>query len=113
METPEGLIKSMFESAETYTKTTIELSKLKLLETVIKLTTSVVPKLSVIFMLFLFTLVFNIGIALWLGELLGGYFYGFFIVAGFYLLAGIILHLFLHKWIKKPITDFIIKQALQ
>jgi hypothetical protein len=72
-----------------------------------------VPRLSVIIMISLFALVLNIGIALLLGELLGKSYYGFFIVAGFYLVAGIILHFFLHKWIKKPISDLIIKQALQ
>jgi len=113
METPEGLIKSMLESAETYTKTTIELSKLKLLETTIRLATSFIPKMSVIFMMLLFTLVFNIGIALWIGELLGQSYIGFFIVAGFYFIAGIVLHFFLYKWVKKPISDFIIEQALQ
>jgi len=61
----------------------------------------------------LFVLVFNIGIALWLGELLGKSYYGFFIVAAFYLIAAIVLHFFLLRWIKKPMSDLIISQALQ
>ena len=69
--------------------------------------------MSVIIMLSLFALVFNIGIALLIGELMGKIYYGFFIVAAFYLLAGLVLHLFLYKWIKKPLGDLIIKQALQ
>lgn len=113
METPENQIESLFTRLEAYSKTTIELSKLKLLETTTTIVTALVPKLSVIIMLSLFALVLNIGIALYLGELLGKIYYGFFIVAGFYLIAGIVLHLFLHKWIKKPLSEFIIKQALQ
>jgi ABC-type transport system involved in cytochrome bd biosynthesis fused ATPase/permease subunit len=64
-------------------------------------------------MLTLFALVLNIGIALWLGELLGKNYYGFFIVAVFYLLSAIVLHFFLHNWIKKPVSNLIITQALQ
>ena len=113
METPANLIESLIERAEVYGKTTYELSKLKLLETTINVVTSLVPRLSVIIMISLFALVLNIGIALFLGELIGKSYYGFFIVAGFYLLAAIVLHFFLHKWTKKPISEFIIKQALQ
>ena len=113
METPANEIESLFEKVEAYTKTTYELSKLKLLETTIIVVTALLPKLSVILMVSLFVLVLNIGIALFLGEILGKSYYGFFIVAAFYLIAGIILHFFLHNWIKKPVSDLIIKQVLQ
>ena len=109
----DNLIESLFERAEAYGKTTYELSKLKLLKTTIIVVPSLVSRLAVIFMITLFTLVFNIGIALLLGELLGKLYYGFFIVAAFYLAVGFILHFFLHHWIKKPICELIIKQALQ
>ena len=113
METAVSSIESLVDRIETYGKTTYELSKLKLLETTINVVTALVPRLSVIIMVSLFALVLNIGIALLLGELIGRPYYGFFIVAGFYLVAAIILHFFMHKWIKKPIADLIIKQALQ
>jgi hypothetical protein len=113
METPVTLIESLFERVEVLGKTTYELSKLKLLQTTINVVNTLVPRLSVIIMISLFALVLNIGIALFLGELLGKSYYGFFIVAGFYLVAGIILHFFLHKWIQKPISELIIKQSLQ
>jgi hypothetical protein len=64
-------------------------------------------------MISMFALVLNLGVALWLGELLGKSYYGFFIVAAFYLLAGLVLHFFLQRWIRKPISDLIITQALQ
>jgi len=113
METPASLVETLFEKAEAYGKTTIELSKLKVLETTTRVATTLVAKLSVILILSLFVLVLNIGIALMLGEVLGKSYYGFFIVAAFYLVAGIVFHIFLHKWIKKPVGDLIIKQALQ
>jgi hypothetical protein len=55
----------------------------------------------------------NVGIALWLGELLGKVFYGFFAVAAFYILIGIIIHFFLNKWIKRLIGDYFIKRILK
>ena len=113
METPATLFESLFERMEVYSKTTYELSKLKLLQTTINVVNSLVPRLSVMIMIAISGLVLNIGIALFLGEMLGKSYYGFFIVAGFYLVAGIMLHFFLHKWVKKPISELIIKQALQ
>ena len=112
METPASQIESLFERVEAYSKTSYELAKLKLLETATGLVTSWIARLSVIIMISLFVLVLNIGIALFLGELLGKSYYGFFIVAAFYLLVGLVLHLFLHRWIEKPVSESIIKQAL-
>ena len=113
MESTSNVFESLFEKAETFGKTTYELSKLKALETTTVVASSIVARLSVVLMLSIFTLVFNIGVALYLGDLLGKSYYGFFIVAAFYLIAGIVLHFFLHKWIKKPLADLIISQALQ
>ena len=113
METPADSIESLFERAETYGRTTYELSKLKLLETTNIVVTSLIARLSTILMVAMFSFVLSIAVALWLGDLLGKAYYGFFIVAGFYLLAGLVLHFFLHRWVKKPISELIIKQALQ
>lgn len=113
METPASLIESLVERAEVYGKTTYELTKLKLVETTTHVVTSAVSRLGVIIMFSLFVLVLSIGIALLLGDLLGKYYYGFFIIAAFYFFAAILFHFFLRKWIKKPISDSIIKQALQ
>ena len=113
METPVSIIETLFEKGEAYGKTSLELAKLKSLETTTHVVTSLISRMSVILMLLLFGLVLNIGIALMLGEFLGKSYYGFFIVAAFYLLAGLVLHFFLLKWIKKPVSELIIIQALQ
>jgi len=113
METPTILIESLFDSVETYSKTTFELAKLKALETTTIVATTLISRLGIIAMILMFVLVLTIGIALLVGEIFGKPYYGFFIVAAFYLVAGIVFRLFLHKWIKKPISDLIIMQALQ
>ena len=113
METPVSLVETLFEKAEAYSKTTYELSKLKSLETTTIVVTSLMARLSVIIMVSVFVLLLTIGVALLLGDALGKAYYGFFIVGAFYLVAGIILHFFLLKWIKKPFSELIITQALQ
>jgi Zn-dependent protease with chaperone function len=113
METPASLIESLYERVEAYGKTTFELAKLKVFEKITHVMISLISKFGVIIMLSLFALVLSTGIALLLGELLGKSYYGFFIVAAFYFVAGLLLHFFLRRWIKKPVGDLIVKQALQ
>ena len=113
METPVHTLEGLFEKVELYSKTSFELSKLKALETTTMVASTVLSRLTIIVVFSMFMLFFNIGIALFVGELLGRSYYGFLIVSGAYLLAGIILHFFLYKWIRKPLSDFIITQVLQ
>jgi membrane-bound ClpP family serine protease len=113
METPSSSIESLFERVEAYGKTTIELTKLKALETTTVVATSMVSRLIVFMMIAFFVLVLSIGVALFLGDLLEKSYYGFFIVAAFYLILGLILHYNLSKWINKPIGNFFISQFLQ
>lgn len=112
METPVGAIETLFESVEGYTKTTLELSKLKVLETTTLIVTMLISRLSLLLILALFMLILNVGIGLWLGEVLGKVYYGFFIVAAFYFVAAIVLYFFLPNWIKTTVSNLIIKEAL-
>jgi len=113
MEDPAGLIESLFIKAEKFGRTTYELSKLKMLAASTEVLTVLIAKMSVVIVIAMFAFVLSIGVAMLLGEMLGKLYYGFFVVAAFYMLAAIILHLFLRRWIKKPVSDLIIKQVLQ
>jgi hypothetical protein len=112
MEKPSNLVESLFEKLGLYGKTTYELSKLRALQKSADIAASVVARVAAIVILSLFVFILSIGIALLLGDWLGKFYYGFFVVAAFYLLAGIICLFQLHKWIKKPIGDLIISQVL-
>lgn len=112
MESPAHSVESLFDRIEEYGKTTIELSKLKVIEATIKVTTKIVSKLSVVVIISLSILIFSISLALYLGELLGKSYYGFLIIATSYLIGGIVLHFFLSKWLRKPLADLIISEAL-
>lgn len=113
MDTPKQLLESIYDKGEAYGKTSLELAKLKSIESTTRIATALISRAAVILMLGLFALVLNIGIALWLGELLGHSYYGFFIVAGFYLVAALVFHTALYGWIKKPLSELIITQVLQ
>ena len=106
-------LESFLDKTQSYTKTTLELSKLKGLNATTNVITMVVARLCVLMATLLFFVVISIGIALWLGELLGKLYYGFFIIGAAYLIIGFILYFFLHKWINRPFSNLIISQALQ
>ena len=108
METKASLIESLFEKAEVYAQTNIELFKLKSIGKSADVVSTIVSKLVLFIVIFLVVLTLNIGLALWLGELIGKYYYGFFIIAGFYTLLGILLYFSHEKLIKIPINDTII-----
>ena len=103
----------LLERAEDYGNTTIELFKLNAIDKSADVVSSLVSRLAVIFAVALSLLIINIGLALWLGKMLGDSFYGFFIIGGFYAILAILLHLYRHQWIKNPVSDSIIKQMLK
>ena len=105
-------IDSLLNSAETYSKTSIELIKLKTVGKVADGTSSFVAYAAVIIALVLFFITLNFGLALWIGALMGHSYLGFFVVAAFYALIGILLFIFRNKWIKKPLNDSMINQML-
>jgi hypothetical protein len=112
MEDQSSLIGTLFEKTEHYTKTSAELYKLKAIGKSADIISSLAARLTVIVFLTLFILILNIGVALFLGDVLGKSYYGFFIVAGFYALCGIVLYIFRTRWIKSPLKNSIINQAL-
>jgi len=112
MEYKENLIESLIEKGEQYGKTTLELIKLKTIDKSADVASTLVSWVIVIVLIVLFFFIINIGLALWIGELLGKSYYGFFVIAGFYALLSIIFGLFREKLIKKPVNNSIISQVL-
>ena len=106
-------VESLLESAADYGKTSYDLVKLKTIDKTSDVVSSFIPHAVVFLIVMSFLLFFNFGVALWLGEIFGNTFYGFFIVAAFYGIIGLVMHFFMHDRIKKKISDYIIKQALK
>ncbi len=93
--------------------TSFELAKLKALDKTADVVSSFVPQFIVMLLIASFTIFFNLGVAFWLGEILGGIYWGFLVVAGFYGFVAILVYLFMRKWLKRVVGDYIIKQALR
>lgn len=102
-------IESLFEKAEAYGKTTLKLIKLQAIDKASELISTILSWIIMIIVVALFFIVLNIGIALWLGELLGKTYYGFFIVSGIYAILAIIFLI----WIRKPINNAIISKMIK
>lgn len=106
-------VETLLERAEDYGKTTLELFKLSAIDKSADVASSFISHLAIFITVALSFLIVNIGLALWVGKLLGDSFYGFFIVGGFYALLAIPLYIFREQWIKYPISNSIIKELLK
>lgn len=105
-------IEVLLDRAIEYGKTTIELAKLKAVDRISDVAASLISTIVTGAVLFIFILFTSLGLALWLGDVLGKIYFGFFAVAAIYGLLGILTPLFLSKWIKNVICNFIIKRTL-
>jgi len=106
-------IESLFERAGEYLETRIDLYQLKAVDKSSDVISSLVSKLIVLMVFALFIIIVNIGIALLLGELLGKSYYGFFVLAGLYLITGLIFNANRRKWFKEPFADKLIRKFLK
>nr|WP_314834452.1 hypothetical protein [uncultured Flavobacterium sp.] len=112
METKASTIELLFEKAEDYARTTAELTKLTVVNKSADVLSSLLSQMAVGVVVALFSLLINIGISLWLGELLGKTYYGFFIVSSCHLIFTILLYSYKRVWIKMPVSNFIIHKML-
>lgn len=113
MEENTNLIETLLERATQYGKTSYELIKLKALERVSDIVSTCIPNTVVLALISILFLFFNLGLSLWLGEIFGKIYFGFFAVAVFYGIIGLCIHFFMHKLIKRKVGNYIIKQALK
>ena len=83
MEDNRKLIESLLENLADYGKTTFELTKLRVLDKFSDVASSFIPHAIVVILFSAFVLFLNLGLAFWLGEILGKLFYGFFCYSRF------------------------------
>jgi hypothetical protein len=106
-------IEILFERAEDYSKTSIELFKLHAVDKSADVVSSLAERLVISIVVALFFVSVTVGLALWIGELLGKTYYGFFAIAGFYAIAAVVVYAFRHSWIKEPLSNTIITKLLR
>lgn len=97
----------LFEQTQRYARSTAALYRLKAISRSADILSGLATRVTLAIIAVLFFLTMNVGIALWIGDLLGKSYYGFFIVAGFYLFAGTVVYIFRSAWIKIPVRNFI------
>ena len=112
MENGQAPIASLVDKAETFGKTSYELFRLKALDKSADVVSSVVAHLPAALAAIFFIFLLSTGASLWLGVFFKNNFSGFFVVASFYFVAGIVLFLFRKRWIKRPLNNSIIRSAL-
>jgi hypothetical protein len=113
MDTNATPLELLFNRAEEYGKTTVEVLKLNSVGMTAEIASSLAVKFTIFTVVALFTFIINIAISLWLGELTGKTYYGFLIVATLYALLAIILYIFRNQWIKIPVSNSVILQLLK
>jgi hypothetical protein len=109
MEDNVNMFEARYEKVVDYGKTSYELTKLKAIEKTADVVSSFIPHSIVFVLISFFVLSLNLGLAFWIGELLDKVAYGFFIVAGFYFIAGLITHYFFHDRLKRIFGNYVIK----
>jgi hypothetical protein len=112
-EKEDHLLESLLERGEEYGKTTLKLLKLKALDKSVGMASLILFYAVITLILFMFLLMVTIGVAIWLGEITGKSWYGFFAVAGIYGILAVVLYLFMGKWIRKVAGNFIITHMLK
>lgn len=113
MEDNTNIFESLFESAVDYTKTGYELVKLKAVDKTSDVVSSLISHYLVVIIVGSLGLFVSLGLAFWLGEILGKVYFGFFAVAVLYAILGLVIHFLLHQAFKKFIADYIIKKMLK
>jgi ABC-type multidrug transport system fused ATPase/permease subunit len=105
-------LESLFEKTEEYGKTTVELMKLNAVETLTDVVSSFVAQLSILVVIIFLAFLLNIGVALWIGAILGAAYYGFFVVAALYAFLAVLLYYFGSSWVKTPLSNSLITHIL-
>ncbi len=112
MESTTDHIETLFEKTKHYTQTSVELYKLKAVDKSADIISTLASRIAIAVFVILFMLTINIGISLWLGDILGKNYYGFLIVSAFYGIGAIVFYAMRNRWIKTSVRNSIIEQAL-
>ena len=109
----ESSIETLFEKAVKYSQTSMELIKLQAINQSSDFASFLSVRIVLSIVAFLFLMSTTIGLSLWIGDLLGKYYYGFFVIAGVYMIICILLYRFRNRWIKIPVKNILIKQFIK
>ena len=113
METVAWHIQDLVSKAGELVETKVEVWKLKATETISDTVSSLISLAAIVLLVAASLLLLSLGAAVWIGQRLGNISYGFFIISGFYALAGLLIYLFRKNWIKKPVSNLVIDKMVK
>ena len=94
-------------------ETKVELWKLRAAGKISETISSLISVIAIAILIAVAITVVSLGIAFWIGSEMGKVSYGFFIVGGFYGVAGLLVYLFRKKWIKNPVSNLVIDKIIK
>lgn len=112
MDNESDIIAPLLEKAEQYGELSFELLKLRYLEKMASILSTLITKMWLVALFSLFALLLNMALAFWIGDLLGAIYYGFFVMALFYGLVFVII-LLVQKRIKIHFNESIVMQIFK
>lgn len=104
------LIEMLYDKFEQYTKTSVELYKLKAIDKTTDVLATLIAKLVLAVFFTLFFILITIGLALYIGDLLGKSYLGFFVLALIYGIIALILKINSKKILENRLNDYLVKQ---
>jgi hypothetical protein len=105
-------VEELFYKLKDYGDTRLDLFKLKSINKISGFITSIITSAILLVLLALVLLCITIGAALLIGALLGKTYYGFFIIAGVYIIVGLVLYSSRDKMLKTPVSNRLIKELI-
>jgi hypothetical protein len=106
-------IEELIDNLKRYSVSTVELIKLETVDRSSTILSNLISKAIIGLIIVLFLFFVSLGICLFLSEYFANTYLGFGVVAGFYLLLGIILLIGYKKLLVKPIRDKMIQEIFQ
>jgi len=106
-------IDALLSDAGDYLETRTNLFKLKAIESLADVSGELVSGLGMIGLVAFVVMLFSVGFALLIGDLLGKSFYGFFIIGGAYFIFGLICYICRDRWLKEPFSNLLIRKILK
>jgi hypothetical protein len=103
----------LLSDAGDFIETKATLWKLKTIESLADVSGELVAGLAMIVFASFVVILISIGVALWLGEILGKSYYGFFIVGGFYAIIALIILVRRERWLKDTFSNMLIRKILK
>ncbi|MEO7961608.1 MAG: hypothetical protein ABIR19_08670 [Ginsengibacter sp.] len=112
MEDKPTAVEELFDSLKEYGEARVQLLKLIAINKVSGFASTVVSMIILIMILFTIIFCVSIGAALLIGNMIGEAYYGFFIVAGFYLIIGLILFSVRSSVLREPVSNKLISELV-